>query len=85
MLSLKKGTSKIICQNILKNSLNGSVSLASKTLLSRRNYGTKEILFSEEGRAKLANGVNTLAKAVSVTLGPKGRNVLIGNKFKMNY
>jgi chaperonin GroEL len=81
MLSLKQETSKIVCQNILKNSLNGSVSLASRSILNRRNYGTKEILFSEEGRAKLANGVNTLAKAVSVTLGPKGRNVLIDNQY----
>lgn len=37
----------------------------------------KQILFSEEARRKLQSGVNQLADAVRVTLGPKGRNVLI--------
>lgn len=35
------------------------------------------IVFSDEARAKLQKGVNTLADAVQVTLGPKGRNVII--------
>ena len=35
------------------------------------------IVFNDEARAKLMNGVNTLANAVQVTLGPKGRNVII--------
>ncbi len=37
----------------------------------------KKILFNEEARSKIVAGVNTLADAVKVTLGPKGRNVLI--------
>ncbi|MDR0632807.1 MAG: chaperonin GroEL [Holosporales bacterium] len=37
----------------------------------------KEIRFSNEAREKVLNGVNTLANTVKVTLGPKGRNVLI--------
>lgn len=37
----------------------------------------KKILFNEEARNKIIAGVNTLANAVKVTLGPKGRNVLI--------
>ena len=37
----------------------------------------KEILFEEHARAKILSGVNTLADAVKVTLGPKGRNVVI--------
>ena len=37
----------------------------------------KKILFNEEARNKIVAGVNTLADAVKVTLGPKGRNVLI--------
>ncbi len=41
----------------------------------------KQILFDEAARKKLLNGVETLAKAVKVTLGPKGRNVLIDKKF----
>lgn len=39
----------------------------------------KEIKFGEEGRKEILVGVNTLANAVKVTLGPKGRNVAIAN------
>ncbi|EEQ36495.1 chaperonin GroL [Clavispora lusitaniae] len=46
-----------------------------------RNYSHKELKFGVEGRAALLKGVNTLADAVSVTLGPKGRNVLIEQSF----
>lgn len=46
-----------------------------------RNYSHKELKFGVEGRAALLKGVNTLADAVSVTLGPKGRNVLIEQQF----
>src|SRR6476659_3866397 len=41
----------------------------------------KELLFSIEARAKLKKGVDQLANAVKVTLGPKGRNVVIDKKF----
>ncbi|MEJ6492165.1 MAG: chaperonin GroEL [Flavobacteriales bacterium] len=41
----------------------------------------KEILFDVEAREKLKRGVDALANAVKVTLGPKGRNVVIGKKF----
>ena len=41
----------------------------------------KQILFDEAARKKALRGVNALADAVSVTLGPKGRNVLIDKKF----
>jgi len=41
----------------------------------------KQIKFDEEARRKLLRGVETLAKAVKVTLGPKGRNVVIDKKF----
>lgn len=44
-------------------------------------YSHKELKFGLEGRAALLKGVDTLAKAVSVTLGPKGRNVLIEQSF----
>jgi chaperonin GroEL len=37
----------------------------------------KELKFSEEARAKILSGVNQLADAVKVTLGPKGRNVVL--------
>jgi len=41
----------------------------------------KELLFNTEARAKLKRGVDHLAEAVKVTLGPKGRNVVIDKKF----
>jgi chaperonin GroEL len=41
----------------------------------------KELLFSIEARAKLKRGVDQLAEAVSITLGPKGRNVVIDKRF----
>ncbi len=41
----------------------------------------KQILFDEAARKKVLKGVETLARAVKVTLGPKGRNVLIDKKF----
>ena len=37
----------------------------------------KEVKFSEEARRKVLHGVNILADAVIVTLGPKGRNVIL--------
>lgn len=41
----------------------------------------KEIKFSEEARRAMLRGVDTLADAVKVTLGPKGRNVVLEKKF----
>jgi chaperonin GroEL len=41
----------------------------------------KELLFSTEARAKLKRGIDQLAEAVKVTLGPKGRNVVIDKRF----
>ena len=41
----------------------------------------KQILYNEEARKKLLSGVNAVADAVKVTLGPKGRNVLIEKSF----
>jgi len=41
----------------------------------------KEVRFGDSARAKMINGVNVLADAVKVTLGPKGRNVVIDKSF----
>jgi chaperonin GroEL len=41
----------------------------------------KELLFNTDARSKLKRGVDALAEAVKVTLGPKGRNVVIDKKF----
>src|SRR6266853_578201 len=41
----------------------------------------KQLEFNVEARARLKRGVDQLAEAVKVTLGPKGRNVVIDKKF----
>ena len=41
----------------------------------------KQLLFDEEARRSLMRGVDALANAVKVTLGPRGRNVVIDKKF----
>jgi len=42
---------------------------------------TKEVLFSDNARSKMLKGVNILSNAVKVTLGPKGRNVVLDKSF----
>ena len=37
----------------------------------------KQVIFGNEARAQMLEGVNVLANAVKVTLGPKGRNVVL--------
>jgi len=41
----------------------------------------KMIIYGEDARKKLQNGIDQLANTVKVTLGPKGRNVVLGRKF----
>ena len=41
----------------------------------------KDVRFGEDARGKMINGVNVLADAVKVTLGPKGRNVVLDKSF----
>ncbi|KAL0262385.1 chaperonin [Diplodia seriata] len=56
--------------------------LASRSFnLTQQRFAHKELKFGVEGRAALLNGVETLAKAVSTTLGPKGRNVIIDQSY----
>ena len=43
--------------------------------------GAKILQYDEEARKSILNGVNTLADAVKVTLGPKGRNVIIDRSY----
>jgi chaperonin GroEL len=51
--------------------------------MPRRNYHTvaKQLIFDETARRSLKKGVDGLADAVKVTLGPKGRNVVLDKKF----
>jgi len=48
----------------------------ASSLVSNRSYA-KDVKFGDEARAKMLKGVDVLADAVAVTLGPKGRNVII--------
>ena len=41
----------------------------------------KQIVYGEEARKALLSGIDQLANTVKVTLGPKGRNVVLGKKF----
>src|ERR1044071_7669948 len=41
----------------------------------------KQIIYSDDSRQSILRGVNQLAEAVKVTLGPRGRNVVLGRKF----
>ncbi len=41
----------------------------------------KQLIFSDEARRALKNGVDILANAVATTLGPKGRNVALDRKY----
>ena len=43
--------------------------------------GAKQLLFEDEGRRKILRGVEQLSRAVKVTLGPRGRNVVLDKKF----
>ena len=52
-----------------------SAAKAAKPVLKRGAH--KEVKFSNEGRASILKGVDVLANAVSVTLGPKGERVLV--------
>jgi chaperonin GroEL len=53
--------------------------MTSSESLNRRDgkMAAKEIRFSEDARSRVLHGVNVLADAVTVTLGPKGRNVCL--------
>ena len=41
----------------------------------------KQVLFGDDARSKMVRGINVLANAVKVTLGPKGRNVVLERAF----
>ena len=41
----------------------------------------KDVKFGDDARARMVNGVNVLANAVKITLGPKGRNVVLDKSF----
>ncbi|KAI9725851.1 MAG: chaperonin [Chrysothrix sp. TS-e1954] len=56
-------------------------SATSRVGLQQLRFAHKELKFGVDGRQHLLNGVDTLARAVATTLGPKGRNVLIESSY----
>jgi chaperonin GroEL len=54
---------------------------AGPAIKEEKKNMAKQLLFNEEARRKLLAGVEQISKAVKVTLGPKGRNVLLDKKF----
>lgn len=55
--------------------------IASKAMGATRSMSGKDIKFGVDGRAAMLKGVNLLADAVQVTLGPKGRNAIIAQPY----
>jgi chaperonin GroEL len=57
--------------------------LQSTSAITKRGYASKDVIFGNDARQGMLRGVDILAKAVSATLGPKGRTVIIGKtKFR---
>src|SRR6266850_669874 len=46
-----------------------------------KKHMAKQVIFGQESRAAILRGVNQLADAVKITLGPKGRNVVLGKSY----
>jgi chaperonin GroEL len=60
---------------------NDQVCLLGPARKEEKKSMAKQLLFNEDARRKLLAGVEQISKAVKVTLGPKGRNVLLDKKF----
>src|SRR6516164_54018 len=55
--------------------------LVMLSVCGRKTVNARDFKFSGEAREKMLRGINTLAGAVRVTLGPKGRNVALDKSF----
>ena len=67
---------------IAKSLHSNAIKSNTKSLLQASQYfAGKEITFSNHAREKMLEGCNKLADAVQVTLGPKGRNVVIDQAY----
>ncbi|XP_074268199.1 chaperonin CPN60-like 2, mitochondrial [Silene latifolia] len=69
-----------ITSSLIRSS--ASRKLANSRLVASRNYVAKDINFGTGARAAMLQGVNELAEAVKVTMGPKGRTVVIEREHK---
>jgi len=55
--------------------------LTAKAIINKKKNMSKQIIFNEQARQALKRGVDKLANAVKITLGPKGRNVVLDRGF----
>eukprot|EP00904_Undaria_pinnatifida_P014037 jgi/Undpi1/9764/HiC_scaffold_27.g12220.m1 len=70
---LRPSSSSVPSSQHARGSLAGQRSRAGSAL----SMGAKSVIFGEDARKKLADGINAVSDAVKVTLGPKGRNVVL--------
>ena len=78
IMSLLRAASSSLAGRPAPVSLRNALATAPRTFsTSTAALAHKEVKFSNDGRQAMLAGVNLLANAVSVTLGPKGRNVII--------
>lgn len=75
--ALRTGLRSSTSRSLLKNSNNKN----ALTQIQRTMASGKEIKFGVDGRAAMLKGVDMLADAVQVTLGPKGRNAIIAQPY----
>lgn len=66
-----------IIKTLSKQSLKSSVRGQALARHSQADFGAKVIVFGSEARQLMLEGCDMLADAVQVTLGPKGRNVVL--------
>src|SRR5215213_3541229 len=77
--SIRGRTSRLMARNTSSCARKKSSPCSSRSRSSR--YMAKQIIYGEQSRQAILRGVNQLADAVKVTLGPKGRNVVLDKKF----
>ena len=56
-------------------------SISHRAISASQSLSAKDVKFGDEARREMLAGVNILADAVAITMGPKGRNVLISQKW----
>ena len=59
----------------------GRLSRSASSKRRNSDHGCKDVKFSVDARDRMLRGIDTLANAVKVTLGPKGRNVVLDKSF----
>jgi TCP-1/cpn60 chaperonin family len=59
----------------------GAATMRIRKIEERTQMAAKEVKFSVEARDKMLRGIDILANAVRVTLGPKGRNVVLDKSY----